>query len=114
MAIEIFWGSGSGPSWRVLLALAFKKLPFESHLLSFSKGEHKSPEMLAMNPRGKVPVLKDGAFHLAESLAICSYVIDKAGSDLGGRTPQERAVHGVSLPSKRRAAGQGWGDLIMR
>lgn len=90
MAIEIFWGSGSGPSWRVLLALAFKKLPFESHLLSFSKGEHKSPEMLAMNPRGKVPVLKDGAFHLAESLAILSYLDRKYPSPpLFGETPEE-------------------------
>ena len=51
MALEIYWGSGSGPSWRVLLALAIKNLPYESHLLSFSKGEHKTPEMLAWNAR---------------------------------------------------------------
>ena len=40
MALEVFWGSGSGPAWRVLLALAVKGVPYESRLLSFAKGEH--------------------------------------------------------------------------
>jgi glutathione S-transferase len=74
MTIELFWGSGSGPSWRVLLTLAIKRLPFESHLLSFARGEHKTPAMLALNPRGKVPVLRDGALCLSESLAIMTYL----------------------------------------
>ena len=74
MALEIFWGSGSGPAWRVLLALAIKKVPYESRLLSFSNREHKSPELMAMNPRGRVPVLKDGDFTLYESLAILTYL----------------------------------------
>ena len=52
MTIEVFWGSGSPYSWRVLLALEFKRLPYVSHLLQFSKQEHKSQEMLALTPRG--------------------------------------------------------------
>ncbi len=44
MALEVYWGSGSGPSWRVLLALAAKGVPFESKLLSFSKRENRTPE----------------------------------------------------------------------
>lgn len=74
MALEIYWGSGSGPSWRVLLALAIKNVPYESKLLSFSNREHKSPDMLAKNPRGKLPVLVDGDFVLYESLAILVYL----------------------------------------
>ena len=38
----------------MLLALEEKGLPYESHMLSFSKGEHKTPEILAINHRGKV------------------------------------------------------------
>ena len=60
MAIEIYWGSGSPYSWRVLLALEYKRLAYDSHLLQFSKQEHQSPQMLALNPRGRLPVLKDG------------------------------------------------------
>ena len=32
------------------------------------KGEHKTPEMLAINPFGGIPFLKDGDFCLAEEL----------------------------------------------
>jgi glutathione S-transferase len=90
MALEVFWGSGSGPAWRVLLALAVKNVPYESHLLSFSKGEHKTPEMLALTPRGKIPVLKDGAYVLCESLAILTYLDRKYPEPpLFGRAPEE-------------------------
>ena len=74
MALEVYWGSGSGPAWRVLLALAIKKVPYESHLLSFSKREHHADAILEMSPRGKVPVIRDGAFALSESLAILVYL----------------------------------------
>jgi glutathione S-transferase len=77
MALEVYWASGSPFAWRVLLALEAKRLPYQSKLLTFSKGEHKSPEYLAMNPRGKVPTLKDGDFVLYESIAIMAY-LDRA------------------------------------
>jgi glutathione S-transferase len=74
MAIEIYWGSGSPYSWRVLLALEYKRLAYDSHLLQFSKQEHKSPQMLRMNPRGRVPVLRDGDYVVFESLACLLYL----------------------------------------
>jgi glutathione S-transferase len=74
MAIDVYWGSGSPYSWRVLLALEFKRLAYESHVLQFSKQEHKSPQMLRMNPRGRVPVLKDGDYVVFESLACLLYL----------------------------------------
>jgi glutathione S-transferase len=90
MAIELFWGSGSGFSWRVQLALEVKGLPYESRLLQFSKKEHQSPEYLAINPRGKVPCLRDGDLVVAESLAILAY-LDRKYPDppLFGRTPAQ-------------------------
>jgi glutathione S-transferase len=74
MALELWWGSGSPYSWRALLALEYKRLPYVSHLLQFSKQEHRSPELLKMNPRGRVPVLKDGDYVVFESLAILRYL----------------------------------------
>lgn len=35
MALELWWGSGSPYSWRALLALEHKRLPYVSHLLQF-------------------------------------------------------------------------------
>lgn len=74
MALELWWGSGSPYSWRALLALEFKGLPYTSHLVQFSKQEHQSPLVLSMNPRGRVPVLKDGDYVCFESLAILQYL----------------------------------------
>ncbi len=88
--LEVFWGSGSQPAWAVLLTLEVKRLPYVSRLLSFSAGEHKTPEFLAMNPRHKVPVIKDGEFVLNESSAIMAYLDRKAPEvPLFGRDAQE-------------------------
>jgi glutathione S-transferase len=92
MALELFWGSGSPFSWRVLLTLEVKGLPYQSRLLEFSRQQHKSPEFLAVNPRGKVPTLRDGELVVAESLAIIAYLDRKAPEPpLFGRSPAEAA-----------------------
>jgi len=93
MAIDVYWGSGSPYAWRVLLALEYKRLPYVSHLLQFSKQEHKSHEMLILNPRGRVPVLKDGDYVCFESLAILYYLdLKYPQPPLFGRTPEEAGV----------------------
>jgi glutathione S-transferase len=74
MAIEVFWSSGSPFSWRVLLALEAKRLPYQSRLLEMSRREHKTPAYLAINPRGQVPALRDGDFAIYESIAILAYL----------------------------------------
>ena len=88
--MELFWISGSPFSWRVMLTLEIKEIPYTSRLLEASKGQLKAPEYLALNPRGKVPALRDGDFVLYESLAImqcleCKY----PAKPLFGRTPRE-------------------------
>lgn len=64
----------SPPSWAVELVLEEKGLPFARHLLSFDEGEHRTPQMLARNPRGTVPVLTDGNVVLYQVLAILQYI----------------------------------------
>ena len=93
MAIELYWGSGSPFAWRVMLTLEVKKLPYESKLLEFSKGEHKTPAYLKLNPRGKVPTLKDADYVLSESLAIMSYLDRKYPEpQLFGKTAEETGL----------------------
>jgi glutathione S-transferase len=93
LAIELYWASGSPFAWRVMLTLEVKKLAYESKLLQFSKGENKTPAYLQLNPRGKVPSLKDGDFVLYESLAIMSYLDRKYPEPpLFGKTPEETGM----------------------
>ena len=90
MAIELYWGSGSPFAWRALLALEWKKIPYTSKMITFSKGEHKAPGYIAMNPRGKVPVLRDGEVTLYETLAVVNYLEKRQPEPaLFGRTPAE-------------------------
>ena len=93
MAIDLYWGSGSPYSWRVLLALEFKRLAYTSHLLQFSKQEHQSPQILALNFRGRVPILKDGDYVVFESLAVLYYLdLKYPDPPIFGRTPEEGGV----------------------
>jgi glutathione S-transferase len=90
MTVEVYWGSGSPYAWRVLLALEAKKIPCVSRLIEFSKEEHKTPGYLALNPRGKVPTLKDGGYVLSESIAILAYLDRKYPEPpLFGRNAEE-------------------------
>ena len=75
--IRFYYGSGSPFSWRVQLALEEKGLAYEPVLLSFEKGEHKSPAHLARSPHGKVPALEDDGISLYESSAIVEYLEER-------------------------------------
>ena len=93
MAIDVYWGSGSVYSWRVLLALEYKRLPYVSHVLQFSKQEQKSPQILALNFRGRVPIVKDGDYVVFESLAVLYYLdLKYPQPPIFGRSPEEAGV----------------------
>jgi glutathione S-transferase len=74
MALTFYYGSGSPFAWRVWLALEHKGIAYDLKLLSFDKKETKTPEFLAVNPRGQVPAIVDDGFALWESAAILEYL----------------------------------------
>jgi glutathione S-transferase len=72
------------------IALIWSGLPFEFQIVDAAT--MKSPEFLAMNPAGAVPVLEDGGWVLTQNAAILHYICDKApaaGLD-GGSDPRTR------------------------
>jgi glutathione S-transferase len=62
---------------RVRLTAAVLGTDLEEKKLDFTKGEHKNPEYLALNPNGAVPTLVDGDYVLTESRAIVQYLASK-------------------------------------
>ena len=93
MAIDLYWGSGSAYCWRVLLALELKGLEYRSHQLKFDQQEHQAPQMLALNPRGRVPVLLDDDYVVFESVAVLYYLDLKfPAPPIFGTSPQEAGV----------------------
>jgi glutathione S-transferase len=59
--------------------------PVEFVRVDLAKGEHKTPDYLAINPNGKVPALVDGDARLWEAVAIMAYLARSMGSDLWPR-----------------------------
>ena len=57
-----------------LIALEEIGRPFDTHLVAFMKGEHRSPEYLALNPAGKVPTLLVDGQPLTQNVAILSFL----------------------------------------
>ncbi|MEP7123186.1 MAG: glutathione S-transferase family protein [Byssovorax sp.] len=51
--------------------------PYDLERIALSKGEHRTPEYLAVHPHGSVPALVDGDLKLIESAAIVMHLADK-------------------------------------
>ncbi len=72
--IRLYGHPISGHVHRVRLMLSLLGLPFEEVAVDLVQREHKSPEFLARNPFGQLPVIEDGALTLADSNAILVYL----------------------------------------
>lgn len=75
--MKLYMNSMSPNVRRVRLTAAVLGLQLEEKNLDLSKGEHKQPEFLAINPNGAVPALVDGDFVLTESRVIMQYLVSK-------------------------------------
>lgn len=69
--------SGAPCGWRALLGFTFKGVDYDLRHLEGSKREHKASAFLALNRRGKVPVLEADGLVLRDSIAILAW-LDKA------------------------------------
>jgi glutathione S-transferase len=76
---------------RLMAALTDVKLdirPVDFH----PGGEHRGPELMALNPGGSIPILVDGDLILTESSAMLAYLAAKAAPEwLGSGAPEETA-----------------------
>lgn len=79
---------------RVRIFLAEKGLSIPIVAVDLTKGENRTPEFLAKNPLGTMPVLElDDGTLIAESMAICRYLDElHPEPNLLGSTALERAM----------------------
>jgi GST-like protein len=76
-----FFTFGSSNGHKVAIVLEELGLPYEVRTVNVFAGEGRSPEFLAINPLGKIPVIRDHdtGVVVTESDAILLYLADKAG-----------------------------------
>jgi glutathione S-transferase len=79
--IKLYGHEMSGNSYKVRLFLGLLNIDYEWIQVDVMKGEHKSPEYLALNPFGQVPLLIDGETKLADAQAILVYLARQYGGD---------------------------------
>ncbi|XP_033726590.1 glutathione S-transferase A-like [Pecten maximus] len=92
--MKLYWFSGSTPCWRVLIVLEEKGFHDNTELkhIDLFKQEHKSAEVIKLNPRGQVPTFVDKDININESHAICDY-LETCYGDCGKKL----------IPSEKRA-----------
>ena len=78
--------------YKASVTLEELKLPYNVHVVNLQEGEQKTPEFLAMNPNGRIPVIVDPDFDnlaIFETGAIMVHLAEKTGrlmpSDAKGR-----------------------------
>lgn len=85
-----FWRSSA--SYRVRIALNLKGVQYEYVPIGLVKDEQNGPVYRALNPQGRVPLLVDGDFRVAQSMAILDYLESLAPEPaLCPQDPQLRA-----------------------
>ena len=77
---------------KIAMALEETGIPYTVHAIDLSKKEQKTPEFLALNPNGRIPVIVDddcpgGAATVFESGAILLYLAEKSGQLLSPDGP---------------------------
>jgi glutathione S-transferase len=73
MALKLYFSPGAC-SFVPHALLEMAGATFDAQLVKLAAGEQKSPEYLAINPRGQVPVLLVDGYPLTQVLAIVNYL----------------------------------------
>ena len=88
------YSAGTVNGQRVVCMLEETGLDYSPHWVDIRGGEHRSPEFLALNPRGRIPVIVDPngpegkRFILNQSSIIVLYLADKTGMFLPRSGPR--------------------------
>jgi glutathione S-transferase len=77
--MKLYDAAPSGNCHKARLLLSMLKVPYETVPVALGKKEQKTPEYLAKNPLGQVPLLEDDGYFVHDSQAILVYLAKKYG-----------------------------------
>ena len=100
------YAAGTSNGMRARIALEECGLPYKLNFIDLAKGENKTPQFLAMNPNGQIPVIVDHdgpggkPLTLSQSTAILLYCAEKSGKFL----PKDAAARPAMLQALMSAS----------
>jgi len=75
--IQLYGFTGSGNCYKPALLMTQLSLPYQWVEVNIMNGESRTPEFLAKNPNGKIPLLEpEPGYYLAESNAMLCYLAE--------------------------------------
>lgn len=106
----------SPPSWMVRLGLEEKGIDYDLEELDFGAREHRRADLLELNPRGTIPILKHGDLVLTEALSMLQYIDGLADDPALMPTGIEgaRAVDLLHASARLKSVGMELFGYIMR
>jgi GSH-dependent disulfide-bond oxidoreductase len=111
------YAAGTSNGMRARIAIEECGLAYKLHPIALDKGEHKTPQFLAMNPNGQIPVIVDNEgpggkpLTLSQSTAILMYCAEKSGKFLP-RDPAARPAMLQALMSASTDITPTFGSLF--
>ena len=100
---RVIWGIGTGRTIRAHWAMIELGLDYRFKVVRTRTPDTETPEFRALNPRGKIPVLQDGAISITESAAIVMHL---------GETYRDGEVVLVPSGPAERARYMEWMSFI--
>jgi GSH-dependent disulfide-bond oxidoreductase len=100
------YAAGTSNGMRARIALEECGLPYTLKFVDLAKGENKTPQFLAMNPNGQIPVIVDHdgpggkPLTLSQSTAILIYAAEKSGKFM----PKDPAARAAMLQALMSAS----------
>ncbi len=104
--IRLYRVAISGHCHRVEMFVSMLGLPFEVVDIDLASKGHKTPDFLAMNAFGQVPVIADGDITLADSNAILVYLTGRYARDADAWLPRDPLAAAAVQRWLSVAAGQ--------
>jgi len=110
------YAAGTSNGMRARIALEECGLKYNWHPIDLTKGEHKTPQYLALNPMGQIPVIVDHegpggkSLTLSQSSAIMVYCAEKAGKFIP-KDPAKKAAMLEAYMSASTDITPGFGSV---
>ena len=111
------YAAGTSNGMRARIALEECGLAYKLHVIDLQKGEQKTPQFLALNPMGQIPVLVDAEgpggkpVTISQSTAILLYAAEKSGKFMP-KDPAKRPAMLQALMSASTDITPAFGSLF--